>query len=160
MLFGFKTSLRRFNEIFMSHSQHLSDNLSSPISTISSSSLITVIIRWAGLSSITSLFRRQSQGLTQEIIVPYVHYWLFRPKHPYRKIGDWHGHLQRQICDLEDPGNVEELRYFLGLCNSFYKFLSGLARIADELYRNLRKNQPQQFEELTNDEIPVMKRLK
>ena len=56
------------------------------------------------------------------------------------------------IESARPPQNQTELRSVLGMCNVYRRFLKGFAKIAAPLNRKTGKNQPFEFEVLTDEE--------
>ena len=58
------------------------------------------------------------------------------------------------------PTNQTELRSFLGMCNVYRRFIQGFAKIAAPLNKKTGKNQPYDFEILTDAEFAAFEELK
>ncbi|CDF38306.1 unnamed protein product [Chondrus crispus] len=58
------------------------------------------------------------------------------------------------------PTNQTELRSFLGMCNVYRWFVQGFAKVAAPLNKNTGKNQPYDFEVLTDAEYAAFEELK
>lgn len=61
-----------------------------------------------------------------------------------------------EICDLKKPRNVKEPASFIDPCNAFCQFILSFSCIANPFKKMLRKNQPQSFDDLTNEERDVL----
>lgn len=64
------------------------------------------------------------------------------------------------IRDFKEPCNVAELSSFLDLCSAFRQSIPTFARITNQLNKKLCENQPQTFDNLTDDERTAMRTLK
>lgn len=69
-------------------------------------------------------------------------------------------HTTEEILGLEEPINFTGLRYFLGLCNVFWRFVQYFARLAAALNTKLRKYQSKGLGPSTEEELAVMNALK
>ena len=58
------------------------------------------------------------------------------------------------------PTNQTELRSFLGMCNVYRRFIQGFMKIAALLNKKTGKNQPYDFEILTDAEFAAFEELK
>ena len=70
---------------------------------------------------------------------------------------------RRNVVSIEraqPPRNQTELRSFLGMCNVYRRFVKGFAKIAAPLNRKTGKDQPFEFEVLTDEEYEAFEELK
>lgn len=60
----------------------------------------------------------------------------------------------------QKPTYLTQVRSFLGLCNVSHQILTNCAYVAAPINKRTRKNQPQTFEGITEDEMEALKTLK
>ena len=71
-----------------------------------------------------------------------------------------YGRNLEAITKALPPRNKTQVRAFLGMCNVYRRFVHGFTRIAHPLTQKVRKDQPDSWEHLSEDELRAFETLK
>lgn len=69
-------------------------------------------------------------------------------------------HAREAIEGLQQPTNLTELRYFLGMCNVFRRCLPNFACVASSLNTKLQNEEPFKFGDLKYHQLSALEALK